>query len=69
MRAQIGRFSRVALIRVLPDRELWAVCEGLLFGISSQKRTSARAHTAAIQYRRATTRTGDLDGAKEVDGG
>lgn len=68
MPAQISRFSRVALIRVLADRGSWAVCEGLLSGISSQKRTSARAHIA-IQYRRATTRMGELDGAKEADGG
>ena len=44
MPAQIGRFSRVALIRVLADRGSWAVCDGLLSGISSQKRTSARSH-------------------------
>ena len=42
MPAQIGRFSRVALIRVLPDRGSWAVCDGLFSGITPQKRTSAR---------------------------
>jgi hypothetical protein len=68
MPAQIGRFSRVALIRVLADRGSWAVCDGLLSGISSQKRTLVRPYIA-IQYRRGTTRTGDLDGAKEADGG
>ncbi len=44
MPAQIGRLSRVALIRVLADRGSWAVCECLLSGISSQKRTSVRSH-------------------------
>ena len=44
MPAQIGRFSRVALIRVLADRDSWAVRDGLLSGITSQKRTSSRAH-------------------------
>jgi hypothetical protein len=68
MRAQIGRFCRVALIRVLADRGSRAVCEGLLSGTSSQKRTARPAHSA-IQYRRGTTRTGELDGAKEADGG
>jgi hypothetical protein len=68
MRAQIGRFSRVALIGVRADRGSWAVCDGLLSGIAPQKRTPRFAHTA-IQYRRGTTRTGELDGAKEADGG
>ena len=67
MTEQFGRFSRVALIRVLADRGSWAVCDGLLFGITPQKRTSVRSY--AIQYRRGTTRTGELDGAKEADGG
>ena len=68
MPAQIGRFYRVALIRVLADRGSWAVCDGLLSGISSQNRTSVRS-PIVIQYRRGTTRTGELDGAKEADGG
>jgi hypothetical protein len=68
MPAQIGQFSTVALIRVRADRGSWAVCDGLLSGITPQKRTSVGAHTA-IQYRRGTTRTGELDGAKEADGG
>ena len=44
MTAQIGRFSRVALIRVSADRGSWAVCDGLLSGITPQKRTSVRSH-------------------------
>jgi hypothetical protein len=42
MTAQIGRFSRAALIRVRADRGSWAVCEGLFSGIAPQKRTSVR---------------------------
>jgi hypothetical protein len=42
MPAQISRFFRVAVIRVLADRGSCAICEGLLSGISSQKRTSVR---------------------------
>jgi hypothetical protein len=68
MSAQIDRFSRVASVRVFADRGAWAVCDSLLSGISSQKRTPRSAHIA-IQYRRGTTRTGELDGAKEADGG
>ena len=44
MPAQIGRFSRVALIGVRADRGSWAVCDGLLSGITPQKRTSVRSH-------------------------
>jgi hypothetical protein len=44
MPAQIGRFPRVAVIRVLSDRGSCAICEGPLSGISSQKRTSVRSH-------------------------
>lgn len=44
MPAQVGRFSRVALIRVRGDRGSWAVCDGLLSGITPQKRTSVRSH-------------------------
>ena len=68
MTAQIGRFSRVALIGVRADRGSWAVCDGLLSGTTPQKRTSVRS-PRNLQYRRGTTRTGELDGAKEADGG
>jgi hypothetical protein len=40
MPAQIGRFSRVALIGVCADRGSWGVCDGPLSGITPQKRTS-----------------------------
>jgi len=44
MPAQNGQFSRVALIRVLPDRGSCALCGGLFFATALQKRTSVRSH-------------------------
>ena len=44
MTAQIGRFSRVALVRGLPDRGSCAVCGGPFSVLTPQKRTSARSH-------------------------
>jgi hypothetical protein len=67
MLVQIGQFSKVTSVRVLPDRGSWAVCDGLLSVVTSQKRTSARSHrNPVIQYRRGTTRTGELDGTKNA---
>ncbi len=42
MRAQIHRFSRVALIRVLPDRGSCALCGGRFYVITPEIRASAR---------------------------
>ena len=67
MTAQIGWFSRVALIRVLPDRGSCAVCGGPFSAITPK--SGLRPVHTAIQYRRGTTRTGELDGAKEANGG
>jgi hypothetical protein len=67
MTARIGRFSRVASVRGLPDRRSWALCVGP-FSVIPPKSGLRPAHTA-IQYRRGTSRTGELDGAKEADGG
>ena len=64
MPAQIGRFSRVASVGVLPDRGSWALCGGPLSGDHPQEPGFRPAHPA-IQYRRVTTRTGELDGAKD----
>jgi len=68
MRAQIGRFCRVASVRVLPDRRSCAFCGGRLSVITLQKRASARLHRNPVPSWR-TTPTGELDDAKEVDGG
>ena len=67
MRAQIGQFSRVASIRVLSDRRSCAVCGGRFSAITG-KGEFGPVHSA-IQYRRGTSRTGELDGAQETDGG
>ena len=66
MQAQIGRFSRVALLRspIVAPGPSATVC----LPASDPKSGPRSAHTA-IQYRRGTTRTGELDGAKEADGG
>lgn len=67
MPAQIGRFSRIASVRGLPDRRAWAVCGG---GFSTfAPKSWLRLAPGAIQYRRGTTRTGERDGAKGIDGG
>jgi hypothetical protein len=67
MPAQIGRFSRVAAVRVHPDRRSRAVCGGPFSAITPQSRL--RPAHPAIQYRRGTSRTGELDGEKETNGG
>jgi hypothetical protein len=67
MPAQIGRFSRVASARVLPNRRSCAVC-GNRFSAITPKSGLRPAHTA-IQYRRGTSGTGELDGAKDIDRG
>jgi hypothetical protein len=68
MPAQIGRFSRVASVRVLPDRGSCAVCGGPFSAITTPK-AGAKPDYTAIQYRRGTSRTGELDGTKEADCG
>ena len=68
MPAQIGRFSRIALVRGLPDRRSWAVCDGPLSGITSPKADlgplTPQSSTVVAYHER-----GELDGAKEADGG
>jgi hypothetical protein len=68
MQAQIDRFSRAASDRVLPDRRCQAVCSGQ-FLASTPPKAGLRPGPTAIQYRRVITRTGELDGAKDTDGG
>jgi hypothetical protein len=67
MSAQFEQFSTVTSVRVVPDRRSWAVCGGRFSVVSSK--TGLRPAQTAIQYRRATTRMGELDGAKGIDGG
>jgi hypothetical protein len=73
MPAQIGRFSRVALIRVRADRGSWAVCDGPLSGIIPQKRTSVGSHRNPVPswhytHGRAGWREGPSSGWKVLAG-
>jgi hypothetical protein len=67
MPAQSGQFLPIASARVLPDRGSSAICGGPFSIITL--RTGLRPAHRPIQYRRGITRTGELDGAKEADGG
>jgi hypothetical protein len=68
MQAQIDRFSRLASVGVLPDRCSWTLCGGPRSASTPRTGLSARS-PRAFQYRRVTTDTGELDGAKGTDGG
>ena len=68
MPAQIGRFSRVASVRVLPDRGSCAFCGGRFLASSLQQRASARSQRNPVPSWH-TSRTGELDGAEEAHGG
>jgi hypothetical protein len=79
MQQKIDPFSRVASDRVLPDRQPLPGClRRSVFGDLSRVNQVGRATTpnsglrpgpSAIQYRRVTTCTRELDGAKGIDGG
>ena len=64
MSVQIYVFSRLISIRGRPDR---GSCGGRLSIFLSK--SGIRPDLTALRYRRATTRTGELDGAKGTDGG
>jgi hypothetical protein len=68
MPAQIDQFSRVAVVRVSSDRGSQAFYGGKFSAVTPQ---SGRRPDPPppIQYRRGITRTGELDGATEADGG
>ena len=65
MAAQKNLFFPVISIGVFPGRD---VCRGQ-FSVFAPPTIGLRPDHTAIQYRRATTRTGELDGAKDVNGG
>jgi hypothetical protein len=44
MTVQIGRFSRIASVRGLPDRRSWALCVGPFSVITPKNRASARSY-------------------------
>jgi len=68
MTAQIGRFSRVALIRVLPRSWLLRRLRRSVFGPHPPK-PGFGPFTPQSSTVVATTRTGELDGEKETNGG
>jgi hypothetical protein len=68
MPAQIGRFFEDSFGPESPRSSLLGLLGRSVFRHHPQKAGLRPAHTA-IQYRRGTTCTGELDGAKETDGG
>ena len=67
MPAQIGQFCGVVWVGVIPDRGSCAHGGGRF--PAAHRKNGLRPDHTAIQYRRGTPRTGELDGAKEADGG
>ena len=67
MSARIGRFSRTAAVGVRPDRRS-APSAAVRFPPAPPK-AALRPDYPPIPYRRGTSRTGELDGAKDTDGG
>lgn len=68
MPAQISQFSRVASAKVRPDRGSWAFCGAPFSAITSKSRASARLARNPVPSWHITNR-GELDGAKDTDGG
>ena len=68
MRAPVGRFLGIKTIRVYPDRRPWTVCGGRFSVIGSSNLgygpITAESRTVVAHHER-----GELDGAKDVDGG
>ena len=68
MRAQIGRFLGIGMVGVYPDHRPCALCGGRFSVIGSPDPgcgpISAQSRTVVAHHER-----GELDGAKEVDGG
>ncbi len=68
MSARIDRFSRRTAVRMRPDRRSSAVCGGSFLGMTPKSRASARLPRNPVPSRHITNR-GELDGAKDTDGG
>ena len=68
MSASIEQFLRIAAVGVHPDRRSNAVCGGSFLVMTSKSRTSARLSRNPVPSRHITNR-GELDGAKDTDGG
>jgi hypothetical protein len=67
MPAQIGRFSTVASVRVFPDCGSCAICGGPFSAITPKAGFGLLTPQSSTVV--TTTRTGELDGAKDVDCG
>ena len=67
MPAQISRFFRIASVRVLPDRGSCAICGGPFSAITPKAGFGLLIPQSSTVV--TTTRTGELDGAKDVDCG
>ena len=68
MSARIDRFLRMAAIGVRPDRRSSAVCGGSFLAITLKSRASAQLPRNPVPSWHITNR-GELDGAKDTDGG
>jgi hypothetical protein len=68
MSARIDRFLRMTTVGVRPDRRSSAVCGGPFFTITPKSRASALLLRNPVPSWHITNR-GELDGAKDTDGG
>ena len=68
MQAPIGRFLGIKTIRVYPDRRPWTVCGGR-FSVMGSPNPGYGPITALSRTVVAHHERGELDGAKEVNGG
>jgi hypothetical protein len=68
MSARIDQFSTMPVVGVRPDPRASAVCGGSFLAITPKSRVSARLPRNPVPSRHITNR-GELDGAKDTDGG
>jgi hypothetical protein len=68
MSARIDRFSRIPVVGVRPDRRPNAVCGGSFPATTPEIRVLARLTRNPVPSWHITNR-GELDGAKDTDGG
>ena len=68
MSARIDRFSRMTEVGVRPDRRSSGVCGGSFLASTPKTGASTRLSRNPVPSRHITNR-GELDGAKDTDGG
>ena len=68
MSASTDRFLSMAAVGVRPDRRSHAVCGGPFLALTPESRASARLPCNPVPSWHITNR-GELDGAKDTDGG